>query len=54
MRIANCVVTQNLNGIVAQAFGSGAASVLGTSPATNLIAANTAGNTVSGGTVTLQ
>jgi len=54
IRITGCVVTQNLNGIVATAFGGGSASVLGTSPATNLITANTTGNSIIGGTVTLQ
>jgi hypothetical protein len=54
IRITGCVVTQNSNGIVATAFGGGAASVLGTSPATNLVTANSSGNSTSGGSVTLQ
>jgi hypothetical protein len=53
MRIANCVVTRCTSGIGTASSGGGVASVLGTSPGTNLITGN-AGNNATSGTVTLQ
>jgi len=53
MRIANCVVTQNAVGIATLVTSSGAASVVGTGPGTNLIVANGSGNAVTS-SATLQ
>jgi hypothetical protein len=50
IRIAGCVVVQNNTGIPT-GFGG---FVIGTSPGTNLIAGNIAGNALSGGGITLQ
>jgi hypothetical protein len=40
MRVANCVVTNNISGITTGGPGSGTASVVGTSPGTNSISGN--------------
>jgi hypothetical protein len=49
IRVANCVVTQNTNGIVSVTGGS----VIGTSPGTNLISGNGSGNSTTS-SVSLQ
>jgi hypothetical protein len=47
IRIANCVVTKNSKGIATQQSGGGTASVIGTSPGTNLISGNTTNGSAS-------
>lgn len=48
-RIANCAVTQNGTGIITfNGVGFGPASVLGTSPGSNIISRNGSGNATTG------
>jgi hypothetical protein len=51
--ITGCVATQNSVGIALNSGGGGTASVIGTSPGTNLISGNTSGN-ITSSSVTLQ